>query len=137
MRTAMKIWRHESGASALEFALILPIFATMMFGTVQMGIAFYYAGTVQYALERTARLTMVDQDMSAGQVQSAFDNELSGFTDQEIVVTYAVDTSGDVPIAALSTTYAHEMIVPFIPAFTLNFDAEARVPLAQPPAPEP
>ena len=134
MHNLWNFWRQNDGASALEFALVLPLFATMLFGTIHMGIAYYYAGSVQYALERTARLTMVDQDMSATQVQTAFDNEVSVFTDQSIVVNYSVDTSGDVPIAALNATYAYEVIVPFVPAFTLTFDAQARVPLEPTPS---
>jgi Flp pilus assembly protein TadG len=135
MRNIIRQFRlHQGGASALEFAIIFPVFSAMLFGTIHMGIAFYYAGSVQYALERTARLTMVDQDMTAMQVQTAFDNEVSVFTDQNIVVNYSVDTSGDVPIAALNTTYAYEVIVPFVPTFTLTFDAQARVPLEPTPS---
>jgi hypothetical protein len=71
--------------------------------------------------------------MSAGQVQAAFDNEVSVFTDQNLTVSYAVDTSGDVPVAALNVSYPYQVIIPFVPSFTLNFDAEARVPLAPTP----
>ena len=77
MRSLFKFWRDRNGASALEFAMILPVFCMMLFGSIQMGIAYYYAGTVQYALERTARVTMIDQDMSAGEVQTAFNAELA------------------------------------------------------------
>lgn len=129
MRKLKRLLRNDGGASALEFALVLPVFAAMMFGTIQMGIAFYYAGSVQYALERTARLTMVEQDMSSGQVQTAFDNELSTFTDENIIVNYAVDDSGDVPIAQFTAAYVHEFIIPFVPTFSITFDAETRVPL--------
>lgn len=129
MRKPGSFWRNDGGASALEFALVLPVFAAMMFGTIQMGIAFYYAGTVQYALERTARLTMIEQDMSSGQVQTAFDNELSTFTDQNIVINYVVDESGDVPIAEFTAAYVHEFIIPFVPTFSITFDVETRVPL--------
>lgn len=129
MRKLKRRLRNDGGASALEFALVLPVFAAMMFGTIQMGIAFYYAGSVQYALERTARLTMVEQDMSSGQVQTAFDNELSTFTDENIIVNYAVDDSGDVPIAQFTAAYVHEFIIPFVPTFSITFDAETRVPL--------
>lgn len=129
MRKLKRLLRNDGGASALEFALVLPVFAAMMFGTIQMGIAFYYAGSVQYALERTARLTMVEQDMSSGQVQTAFDNELSTFTNENIIVNYAVDDSGDVPIAQFTAAYVHEFIIPFVPTFSITFDAETRVPL--------
>jgi Flp pilus assembly pilin Flp len=127
MRSMRKFISDSSGASALEFALVLPVFATMMFGTIQLGLAYYFAGSVQFALER---MTMVDQDMSAGQVQTAFANELSAFTDQDIEVSYTVDNSGPVPIAELSATYVHEFVVPLVPAFDLTFDVETRVPLS-------
>lgn len=129
MRNLKRLRADVSGASALEFALVLPVFATMVFGTIQMGLAFYFAGSVQFALERTARMTMVDQDMSAGQVQTAFANELATFTDQDIDVTYSVDNSGPVPIAELSATYVHEFVIPMVPAFEVDFDVETRVPL--------
>lgn len=129
----MRGWKRfsaaEDGASALEFALVLPVFAAMLFGTIQMGLAFYFAGSVQFALERTARLTMVDQDMSAGQVQTAFSNELAPFTDQDITINYVVDDTGDVPIAEFTAAYVHEFIIPFVPTFSVTFDVETRVPL--------
>lgn len=129
MMTWKRFCRSEDGASALEFAIIFPVFAAMLFGTIQIGLAYYFAGSVQYALEKTARMTMVDQDMSTGQVQTAFANELATFTDQNITISYTVDNSGDVPIAELSATYSHEFIIPFVPNFTIAFPVETRVPL--------
>lgn len=121
--------RASGGASALEFALIAPVFFTMTFGTIQLAIGYYYAGSVQFALERTARIAMVDQDMSEGQVQAAFANELAAFTDQDVDISYTVDESGDVPIGEFAATYVHEIVVPFIPSFEISFDVETRVPL--------
>lgn len=129
MRFLKRFAVSTGGASALEFALIAPVFFAMLFGTIQMGIAYYYAGSVQFALERTARITMVDQDMSEGEVQAAFANELATFTDQEVDVSYTVDDSGDVPIGQFAAAYAHEVIIPFVPTFTVSFDIQTRVPL--------
>jgi Flp pilus assembly protein TadG len=129
----MRVWKRflpaEDGAAALEFAIVCPLFAAMLFATIQMGLAFYFAGSVQFALERTARLTMVEQDMSAGEVQTAFSNELATFTDQDIAISYVVDDTGDVPIAQLTAAYVHEFIIPFVPTFSITFDVETRVPL--------
>lgn len=129
MRFFKRFVGATGGASALEFALIAPVFFTMMFGTIQIGIAYYYAGSVQFALERTARITMVDQDMSQGEVQAAFANELANFTNQTVDVSYSVDDSGDVPIGQFAATYVHEIVVPFIPSFEVSFAVETRVPL--------
>ena len=130
MRTFLsRFWTATDGASALEFALVFPVFASMTFGSIQMGMAYYTAGSVQHALERTARITMVDQDMSTSQVQAAFATQLSPFTDQNIPINYTVDTSGDVPIAIFTATYTHEFIIPFVPSFDIAFPVETRVPL--------
>ena len=129
----MRRWKLFSsavgGASALEFALILPVFATLLFGTIQVGLALYFAGTVQYVLERTARMVMVDQTMSVGQAKQAFAAQLAAYTDQHITLNYAVDGSGTIPIAQLSAAYVHEFIIPFVPSFSVTFDAQERVPL--------
>lgn len=129
----MRFWRNfckaDDGASALEFALIAPLFFAMVFGTIQIGVAYYYANSVQFALERTARITMVDQDMSEGQVQTAFANQLAAFTDQDVEVNYTVDSSGAVPIGEFSATYEHQIVIPFVPSFNVTFDVETRVPL--------
>lgn len=119
----------NDGASALEFALVFPVFASMLFGSIQMGLAYYTAGSVQHALERTARITMVDQDMSGSQVQAAFANQLAPFTDQNININYSVDTSGDIPIAIFTASYSHAFVIPFVPSFNVNFPVETRVPL--------
>jgi Flp pilus assembly protein TadG len=130
MSNMKRFLKDASGASALEFAMIAPVFFAMVFGTIQVGLAFYFAGSVQFALERTARMTMVDQDMSAGQVQTAFANELATFTDKDIDLSYTIDNGGSVPIAELNATYVHEFVVPFVPAFEVSFDVETRVPLS-------
>jgi Flp pilus assembly protein TadG len=129
MRFLKRFTAATGGASALEFALVAPVFFAMLFGTIQVGLGYYYAGSVQFALERTARITMVDQDMSEGEVQAAFATELAAFTDQDVDVTYTVDSSGDVPIGQFAATYAHEVIIPFVPSFDITFNVVTKVPL--------
>ena len=121
--------KADDGASALEFALILPVFAAMLFGTIQISLAYYTAGSVQFALERTARITMVDQDMSGTQVQAAFDAQLATLTNEDVSINYTVDSSGDIPIAIFAASYTHHFVIPFVPVFDITFPVETRVPL--------
>jgi Flp pilus assembly protein TadG len=120
--------KSEDGASALEFALVFPLFAAMLFGTIQLGLAYYFAGSVQYALERAARTRMVTV-MTSSEVQAAFDAELAPFTDDPIALSYSVDSSGDVPIATLSATFTYNVVIPFIPSFDINFPVVTKVPV--------
>lgn len=129
MRFWKRLSKSEDGASALEFALIFPLFAAMLFGTIQLGLAYYFAGSIQYALERAARTRMVTA-MSASQVQAAFDAEVAPFTDDNIPISYSVDSSGDVPIATMSATFTYQVVVPFVPTFNISFPVVTKVPVA-------
>ena len=129
MRTFRRFVAACDGASALEFAIILPVFVTMMLGTIQMGIVFYTAGSVQFALEEAAREVMVDPNMTAGQIQASIESQLESLTQQDVTVTYSVDNSGAVPVAQLNAAFDIAVVIPFVPSFSLNFDAETHIPL--------
>ena len=128
----MHFWQRfakaDDGASAVEFALVFPVFATMMFGSVQMGLAYYKAGSVQYALERTARVRMVST-LTASQMQTQFNTELAKYTDESITLNYSTAVSGGVTIATLSATYTHHFVIPLVPSFNIAFPVIAKVPV--------
>jgi Flp pilus assembly pilin Flp len=48
--------REESGASLVEFAIILPVFALMLFGMIQFGLAFAGWDQLRNAVQTGARL---------------------------------------------------------------------------------
>jgi len=61
----MRIRRHriiksEKGASAVEFALILPILIILVFGIFEFGIAFNNYITITHAAREGARIAAVD-----------------------------------------------------------------------------
>jgi Flp pilus assembly pilin Flp len=61
----MRIRRHriiksEKGASAVEFALILPLLIMLVFGIVEFGIAFNNYVTITHAAREGARIAAVD-----------------------------------------------------------------------------
>jgi Flp pilus assembly protein TadG len=53
--------RNEKGASAVEFALVLPIFVMVIFGIFQFGIAFNNWIAITHAAREGARLAAVGQ----------------------------------------------------------------------------
>jgi len=55
-----KIIKSEKGASAVEFALILPILIILVFGIVEFGIAFNNYITITHAAREGARIAAVD-----------------------------------------------------------------------------
>jgi len=61
-----RIIKSEKGASAVEFALILPILIILVFGIVQFGIAYNNYIALTHAAREGARLAAVNMDEILG-----------------------------------------------------------------------
>ena len=55
IRTIRSLLRHEKGATALEFAILSPVFILIVVGGVNLGLLLYAAGSLQFAVEDAAR----------------------------------------------------------------------------------
>jgi Flp pilus assembly protein TadG len=60
VRHLRRLWTDRSGASALEFGLLLPVFIPVMFGIVQVGQAFWTQTALQHAVEMAARCATIN-----------------------------------------------------------------------------
>lgn len=118
--------RSEGGASAAEFAIIAPIFLTMVFGIFQFGWALHCASSVRYALEEATRSVMLDEDFTAGEVETQMRAKLTSIAEPDIAVSITTDTSvTGAELVHLHATYVHEMEVPFLPPFEITFNQTA------------
>lgn len=52
-------WRHEGGATAVEFALIIPIFVAMVMGGMEIATVGFAAASLHFAVEDAARCASV------------------------------------------------------------------------------
>jgi len=62
----IRIIKNEKGASAVEFALILPILIMLVFGIFQFGIAYNNYIALTHAAREGARLAAVNMDEIEG-----------------------------------------------------------------------
>jgi len=58
-RTTMKSKKEVRGATAVEFALVLPLFVLLLFGIIDFGWYFFVQHTVQFATREGTRLALV------------------------------------------------------------------------------
>jgi Flp pilus assembly protein TadG len=68
--------RSESGQSLVEFALVLPILCVLLFGIVQVGIAYKDYVTVTDAVRAGARKGAVSRNLGSGPAASATESQV-------------------------------------------------------------
>jgi hypothetical protein len=121
--------RNEGAASALEFAILLPVFVTVLFGTLHFSIFLYQAGLAQYAVEEAARAVMVRQDLTMSEVEAEVRGRLGGLMVQPVAVTQAMDQAGEVNVLRVSVSFTMPLSIPFVPLPDIQFNAHAMVPI--------
>ncbi|HXV32132.1 MAG TPA: TadE/TadG family type IV pilus assembly protein [Sinorhizobium sp.] len=60
-REFLELWRSRSGAGAVEFALVMPVFLLMLFGTIEYGRLFWTKHALHDTAIATARCMGVPQ----------------------------------------------------------------------------
>ena len=71
--------QSESGASAVEFALLLPVLMVILFGIIEFGMALYRQSILTNASREGARLGIVQSvpAITNAQINAAIDNYLT------------------------------------------------------------
>ena len=65
---------REHGASAVEFALVLPLLVLFLFGTTTFGLAFVRLQGMEAAAREGARLASIGRTVTFGDVETAVQN---------------------------------------------------------------
>ena len=83
--------RDERGASAVEFALIVPLLVLLVVGIVEFGHAFQVQGQLSAAVREGVRTMALQNDPAAARaaVRGATSTFDPGITDAEITITPA------------------------------------------------
>jgi Flp pilus assembly protein TadG len=87
----MRTLRDERGASAVEFALIVPLLVLLVFGIVEFGRGFQVQGTLSAAAREGVRMMALQNDPAAARaaVRSTAASLDPALTDAQIVITPA------------------------------------------------
>ena len=116
------------GASAVEFALVAPIFLILVFGTIELSRAMWIKATMQYAAEETTRYAIVNTSASSSTLQTYATN---------VVATYGVDTTDMTITASISSTtvlvtitMTFTALVPMLSLPDISLSAKSQIPLA-------
>ena len=119
----------QSGAAAVEFALVCSVFFTLLLGAVEMGRLLWTWNAATEATRLGARLAVVC-DLNDPDIKTKMISRLPSLDTNNIVVDYlnppaAVNTCTVATCKAVRvslTGYEHDTIIPFLP-LTLDMPA--------------
>ena len=108
--------RTERGASAVEFAFIVPLLIVLVLGIAEFGHAFQVQGTLSAAAREGVRAMALQNDPAAARaaVRNAASSLTPGVTDAQITITPATCPAG-AGTTNVRVTIAYRM--PFLTSF--------------------
>jgi Flp pilus assembly protein TadG len=121
--------KNIKGATAVEFAIVLPIFLSFVLGTFEVAHAVYSQGVMRFAIQEIARTIMVDSGLSPSDVEIAVNAKLSGLNVADIVDITAtqVDNKDTTETLTLFVSYKYDFEVPLVATIPLVFDSKTSV----------
>ena len=81
---------REQGASAVEFALVLPILVLLVFGIITFGIVFARTQGMEAAAREGARTASLGRDVDAGRVRTAVQNTAVPFINTQTDIDFEI-----------------------------------------------
>ena len=121
--------RDDSGTSAIEFALVMPVFLGMALGVFWMGWVAYSTHSVHHALEMGARALQLKPTTTQSELQTLVrNNVVLGDDAQHISVTLSFDpVSGGTQLAHATATYPLTFTVPLVGTYSVTYSTSMTV----------
>jgi Flp pilus assembly protein TadG len=114
--------RNERGAVAAEFALLLPVLLTILFGIIEFGMIMYSREIVTNASREGARAGIVQgpPKRTAGEIITIAGNYLTntGINPANVTFTVAGEGLTNPNTLTVTATYPYNFLIPWIPAIT-------------------
>lgn len=111
--------RDERGASAVEFAFIVPLLITLVLGIAEFGRGFQVQGTLSAAAREGVRVMALqnDEDAAFDAVRAATSTLDPTITDEQMRFKPAVcPQTGGTQLVELTITYTHPLMTGFFGA---------------------
>ena len=126
MESRLRLSVSESGVAAVDFAIIVTAFISMMFGIINIGLILWDLGSMQYAVEAAARCASVDATNcgSANAIQTFALTQYYGESLASNPFTYAATGCGH----TVTASYTYSLNLPLVTTYSVPLAATACFP---------
>lgn len=124
--------RAEGGASATEFALILPVLATFLLGIFEFGWTQHCMSSVRFSLEKAGRHLSLHPDTTEDELTAIVSAHLEDLAEDLVDVTLVREARGPTgETAVLTATYQRDVGFPGVASFPVDYEASIETPVSQ------
>ncbi len=119
----------RSGAMALDFAIVAPVFFMLVFGLIDIARAAFTKGVMLYAMEEASRWAAVNFPATASEIEAVASGQFVVLDPADITAFSATVTdNGDKTKAVtLQMDYTFEFMMPFLHLDPITFSTEATI----------
>ena len=130
-KTFIKGRHGKRGVTAVEFALVAPIFLLFVLGIIDLGRLFYVKNLMQYAVEQTTRYAMVNPTATQLTLETYADNQVGTMFSGIVFTADAPGTTvvGGVSYRTVSATYTFNYLMPLVTLSNVPLTATSRTPV--------
>lgn len=130
--------RRDSGASLVEFALILPLLCLLLFGIIQFGIAYDKKQSINSAAREGARTAAIPTN-TVDDIETSVENSYEAITSGTVTTTITLASAPNSPIVSpvampcngnagdtviVVATVQHTLTIPFFGAPNLTLEGQ-------------
>lgn len=123
-------WADNHGAAAVEFALVVSAFISLVIGIAYVGIMAFNTLAIDQAVKLASRQAEIDSSTTQTAIAAIINDYLASVGLSSATVTYNVTLSGGISTANIAASYQQSYSIPFIPTIALTFSSSAAVPQA-------
>ena len=126
--------KRERGTSAVEFALVMPIFVLIIIGVLEISRAIWIHGTVAHAAREGTRYAMVrgaenKEPVTAADVQSYVQAKAGYGTSTQVTTTWNPDNKPG-SIVQVNVQYEFKSLASILPIGPLALSSSSRMVIA-------
>jgi Flp pilus assembly protein TadG len=115
--------RGERGQAIIEFAIVLPMFFLLIFGSIDIYFALIAKGTLNYVAEETA--VCVSRNPAACPDPQAYAEQIGGGLGLNGGALQVTQTSSGPKSNTITAVYRYSAVTKFIPSITMTAVATA------------
>lgn len=132
LRVLDRFRRNTDGVMAVEFAIILPVFVLMLFGTMEIGGILYTKSTLQHAIETAGRYAMVHTAATSTEIEAEAVSNSSYLGSLSPTFTIQNQVVNGITYSVITVEAYYSVLTPLFTGRTITLSSSMSVPQVDP-----